>query len=718
MTNTDSLLGRNFDEYRIEKRLGVGGMATVYRALDTRLRRYVALKVIATQFRTDPQYKERFEREAQAIARLEHPNIVRIYRFGEVDGMYYMAMQYVEGADVGWLIEDYKANKEVMRREDMLRVVRDIGTALDYSHSQGVIHRDVKPRNIIVNKNGQAILTDFGLALQGDIGTHGETFGSPHYIAPEQAISSANVVPQSDLYSLGVTLFEMLTGELPFDADQPMDIAMQHIADAPPPPSRFNPVVPPTVDEVVLRSMAKDVSERYQTGAEFASALEQALSGWGAAPSNNMESARRPSILLMPSKVEDFMRTEPLPPDPPTLPEVLPPFNIPEQGVFAETQPNVSGVPEISTAPETIVASRPVESPYADPPFNTGVPSPQQPYSERHYTAPPTQRNERPQYAVERRKLRESLLLLGVSGAFIAALCLLAGLFFAVLSRNNASPSPTSAAAEAGGAELLTSPTVPTPAPTETPFVTPTAAILFITATPQIGLTTAPVVVSPIVQPTVAPLPNVPPADRSVVPQNSRRLGEFQVEWYCNERNYGVQLTNNNADWACTQGGSVVSILQPADFDAICQRTYNNPGAFAVRDMQKDVQAYNWSCYEFVPQAAVAPAAATPSPFNLQLDYQDNYVAFVNVSDTAIDMTGFQLQGKEGRVLNASDWGVTTLQPGACLRIFRSEQPSSLPTRCASVVDYAGNEEQRRFWFDGRIAAVYSPSIRLFYPPN
>src|SRR5262245_19358090 len=146
----DSLLGKQLDEYQIDKALGSGGMARVYRALDTKLRRYVALKVIAPNFRTDSVYASRFEREAQSIARLEHPNIVRIYRFGEVNDLYYIAMQYIEGADLGYLISDYQASGEVMQIDDIVRVVQDIGAALDYTHSKGVIHRDVKPGNIIL----------------------------------------------------------------------------------------------------------------------------------------------------------------------------------------------------------------------------------------------------------------------------------------------------------------------------------------------------------------------------------------------------------------------------------------------------------------------------------------------------------------------------------------------------------------------------------------
>src|SRR5258708_5136955 len=178
-TGNDSLLGSRVDEYVVQELLGAGGMARVYRALDSRLNRYVALKVIAPDFRTDADYAMRFEREAQSIARLEHPNIVRIYRFGESKigqgkGLYYMAMEYIQGADVGWLIDEYRQSGEVMALANAGRVLKDIAEALHYPHAKHVIHRDVKPGNIIVDNQRRAVLTDFGLVLLIDVGTKGE----------------------------------------------------------------------------------------------------------------------------------------------------------------------------------------------------------------------------------------------------------------------------------------------------------------------------------------------------------------------------------------------------------------------------------------------------------------------------------------------------------------------------------------------------------------
>ena len=309
---TDSLLGKQLDEYRLEALLGQGGMARVYRALDVRLNRYVAVKVIDTPFRADPDYVMRFEREAQAIAQLEHPHIVRLYRYGEADGLLYMAMQYVRGASLSYVLDSYRADKEFIAPNDAQRIMREVCLALDYAHSQGVIHRDVKPANIILDQQGRAYLTDFGLALLTEVGTRGEILGSPHYIAPEQAISSAAAVPHSDLYSVGVILYEMFTGKLPFDAEEPLDIARLHMTEPPRPPRDLRPELSRGMEAVLLKALAKEPDERYPTGAALADALDGALR---AAPVqlSSPPTLARPSI---PERVEAERARQPLPPLP------------------------------------------------------------------------------------------------------------------------------------------------------------------------------------------------------------------------------------------------------------------------------------------------------------------------------------------------------------------------------------------------------------------
>lgn len=269
--------GQQFGDYVIESLLGQGGMAQVYQAVDPNLERRVAIKIINPGVAEDPEYTKRFKREAQAVAKLNHPNIVSVYQFGVVENIYFMAMTFIDGVDVEWLINDYLKDNRVLSYPDTLKILSQISSALDYAHGQGVIHRDVKPSNMLVNKQGRAFLTDFGLVRDMAIPTLGEIFGSPEYISPEQAINSAYAVPQSDLYSLGVVLFQMLTGTLPFSGGHPNDIAIRHIEEAPPSPREFNPNISPEVEAVVMRMLEKKPEHRFQTGAEFFNALRQAV---------------------------------------------------------------------------------------------------------------------------------------------------------------------------------------------------------------------------------------------------------------------------------------------------------------------------------------------------------------------------------------------------------------------------------------------------------
>ena len=273
----DNLIGKQLGEYKLETLLGQGGMARVYLAVDVRLKRRAVVKVIDPPFRNDPDYVMRFEREAQAIAQLDHPNIVKIFRFDEQDGLLYMAMQYVEGADLSVTLANIRAEQKYIDPEEASRIIREICLALDYAHSKGVIHRDIKPANILMDQNRHAIVSDFGLALLTEIGTSGEVLGSAHYLAPEQAVSSAKVVPQSDLYSVGVILYEMFTGDVPFKAENPLDIVIQHMSEALLPPSSLRSDLSPAVEAVIVKSLAKEPGDRYPSGAELSEALEQSL---------------------------------------------------------------------------------------------------------------------------------------------------------------------------------------------------------------------------------------------------------------------------------------------------------------------------------------------------------------------------------------------------------------------------------------------------------
>ncbi len=320
----DSLIGKQLGEYRIESLLGQGGMARVYRAVDVRLKRPAVVKLIDPPSRNDPGYVMRFEREAQIISRLDHPNIVRLYRFDEQDGWLYMAMQYIEGADLGAVLASYRADRELMEPHDARQIIREICSALDYAHSKGVIHRDIKPANILLDRQGRASLTDFGLALLTEIGTRGEIFGSAHYIAPEQAVSSAKAVPQSDLYAIGVILYEMFTGDVPFKAATPLDIALLHISEPPVPPRQLRPDINPELEAVILKTLAKKPEDRYPNGAALSDALDLALNARSADTLLAPRSATsRPTI---PERVALELGQQPLPPIPAAVVVSAPPL--------------------------------------------------------------------------------------------------------------------------------------------------------------------------------------------------------------------------------------------------------------------------------------------------------------------------------------------------------------------------------------------------------
>lgn len=277
----DPIIGLKLGDYVIQTLLGKGGMARVYVGFDERLQRSAAVKVIDPALSREDlkEYQTRFEREARAIARLSHPNIVGVYQFGDivVDDLplYFMAMVFIEGSDLRQIMRE--APKQRLSHEDVLNIVNGIGAALDYAHANGVIHRDVKPSNIMLTAQKQPILTDFGLALSNTDATRGDTFGSAHYIAPEQAVSSKNARPQSDLYSLGVVTYEMLVGKVPFDDPSAMSVALKHISDMPPSPLTYAPDLPLAVEAVMYKILDKDPDRRYESGETFFNALAAAL---------------------------------------------------------------------------------------------------------------------------------------------------------------------------------------------------------------------------------------------------------------------------------------------------------------------------------------------------------------------------------------------------------------------------------------------------------
>lgn len=309
----DTLIGQRLDEYHLQELLGQGGMARVYRALDVRLQRWVAVKVIDKPYRADQNYTSRFEHEARSLARLEHPHVVRVYRYGQANGLLYMVLQYIEGAPLNQVLATYRQDDQLIEPAEASRINREVCSALDYVHSRGVIHRDVKPANIILNRQGNAILADFGLALLADRRSGVEAFGTPQYIAPEQARSNGRAVPQSDLYAMGVILYQMFTGRLPFDGDDPWQVAQLHLSAPVPPPREFRPALHHSIETVILKALAKEPEARYPSGLALANALDRALaiaSGRGASSPATL------SHLSIPERVVQEMGQRVLPPLP------------------------------------------------------------------------------------------------------------------------------------------------------------------------------------------------------------------------------------------------------------------------------------------------------------------------------------------------------------------------------------------------------------------
>lgn len=295
----DPLIGYQVGNYRLERLIGRGGMAQVYYGWDQGLHRPIAIKVIDARLRGNVSYAQRFVQEARAVATWRHDNILQVYYAGEENGLYYFAMEYVDGLDLGQLMAQYAHDEELLPHEDVLQIGRSIATALDYAHQKGIIHRDVKPTNVMLARDGRIVLADFGLAMDVQQGSIGEAFGTPHYIAPEQARNSAMAVPQSDLYSLAVILYEMLTGIVPFDDPSPTSLAIQHITLPPPPPRMVNPDLNEATEAVLLKALAKAPEARYQTGQGLLEAVAMALKE-GIAPTAVTEAASQPVTLPPP----------------------------------------------------------------------------------------------------------------------------------------------------------------------------------------------------------------------------------------------------------------------------------------------------------------------------------------------------------------------------------------------------------------------------------
>ena len=262
--------------YRVVELIGSGGMAQVYRAVNLGSRKVVAIKVLKDEFRNDAEFLRRFEREARAVLHLSHDNIVRAYDVGEADGLPYIVLEFINGRT----LKDILVENGPMPPRIAVALAVQVLDALNAAHSAGIIHRDVKPQNVIVMQSGKVKLMDFGIAREVDANTvtfTGSTvLGSVHYLSPEQA-KGQPVTEGSDLYSAGIMIYEMLTGHVPFEGDNSVAIALKHINDAPRPPIELNPRIPPALNDVIMRALNKDLARRYQTADEMSAHLRRAL---------------------------------------------------------------------------------------------------------------------------------------------------------------------------------------------------------------------------------------------------------------------------------------------------------------------------------------------------------------------------------------------------------------------------------------------------------
>lgn len=263
-----SIIGKTLgNRYEIEEIIGVGGMATVYKAKDKLLNRYVAVKVLKDEFSNDTDFIKRFQVEAQAAASLSHPNIVSVYDVGNEGDLHYIVMELIEGQTLKEIIKE----RERLPWKEAVNIALQIAGGLAKAHANHIVHRDIKPHNIIITKDGIAKVTDFGIAKavsNSTINAFGSTVGSVHYFSPEHA-RGGYTDTRSDIYSLGVVLYEMVTGKLPFDADTPVSVALKHLQETPSEPIELNNEIPLGLNNIIMKAMAKDISSRYQTANEM-----------------------------------------------------------------------------------------------------------------------------------------------------------------------------------------------------------------------------------------------------------------------------------------------------------------------------------------------------------------------------------------------------------------------------------------------------------------
>ncbi|MEW5354214.1 protein kinase [Streptomyces sp. 16-176A] len=379
--------------YQLRDLLGEGGMASVHLAYDAVLDRQVAIKTLHTELGREPAFRERFRREAQAVAKLTHTNIVSVFDTGEdeLDGMAtpYIVMEYIEGRPLGSVLDQDVRQYGAMPVDKALKVTADVLAALEISHEMGLVHRDIKPGNVMMTKRGVVKVMDFGIAraMQSGVTSMTQTgmvVGTPQYLSPEQALGRG-VDARSDLYSVGIMLFQLVTGRLPFDADSPLAIAYAHVQEEPVAPSTINRSLPPAVDAMIARALKKNPNERFpnaesmrdeclRVAASFQAAPPSIVPGVRTSSGAGVGSAVFPPVDTPPAPVGDVQtpyqpnpaptpNPNPYGTPPPAMPQ--PAYGYPQQGGYAAPGPAGYGPQQSATPP-----------PYTISPQNPGAPGP------------------------------------------------------------------------------------------------------------------------------------------------------------------------------------------------------------------------------------------------------------------------------------------------------------------------------------------------------
>jgi serine/threonine protein kinase/Tol biopolymer transport system component len=502
--------GRMLGRYQVEALIAHGGMAAVYRATDPSFGRTVAIKVIKPEMADDEQFIRRFLREARSIARLQHPHILPVYDVGQHDGSVYLVMQYVDGGTLGDRL--HRRDQARMTPDEALKLLRPIGDALDYAHEQGVIHRDVKPSNILLTRQHFPLLMDFGIAKVEEIGTAAHTkpgtmLGTPEYMSPEQA-QGMPLDGRSDLYSLAVVLYEAVTGRPPFraetPADTPVSIVVRHLTVPPPTPRAINPNVSPAVEAVLLRSLAKRPEQRYPTGAALFAALAEAIKA--PAPAVHLpdtfvdtrtvagQGTPPPSVSYPPLSVPPSNLNYPVIGTPPPN-TGYPVAQTPNSGYLPTGTPPPGGQP-VTPWPAAGQYGQPGTPPPASGQYYAPVGTPP-PASGQYYASPGTP----PPAASPPSNTRTLQVIAGALVAVLIALVALSAIILFNGRRNAIDTVPTPGAGNAVNVPAATATAPPpttaaqnpasTPTPEATSTVAPTATVAVAAASPTRSFVTA-----------------------------------------------------------------------------------------------------------------------------------------------------------------------------------------------------------------------------------